>query len=86
MYLPLNDSVVDGVIYDIKLSSSVVSPTQIKANALAIGLYDGPIETEYASITADLKPVAYDPADTTLDTTSTIATNPDANNWQPYGG
>lgn len=85
MYLPLNDSVVDGVIYDVKLNSSAVTPAQIKANALAIGLYDGPIETEYTGITADLKPVSYDPADTTLDTTSIIATNPDANDWQPYG-
>lgn len=79
------NSSYDGDIYDLKLHSTALTPAQIKANALAIGLYDGPIETEYTGITADLKPASYDPADTTLDTTSTIATNPDANDWQPYG-
>lgn len=84
-FIDYNDAFVNGTIYDLKLHSTTLTPAQIKANALAIGLYDGPIETEYTGITADLKPASYDPADTTLDTTSTIATNPDANDWQPYG-
>lgn len=77
---------IKGDVYDLKVFNTMLSDSEVLSiHSESFTASPAPIITEYTGVAGNLKPVAYNPSDVTIDTTSIIADHPDANDWQPYG-